>query len=220
MAIARDSTLGATTKVPSAGSSTQSFTNTAGKVVIVGITRRDSGDDVTGVTYAGAAMTQIVKRASTFVGNNYCEYIYAKDSAATGANNIVISTSGAANDMVISAASYTGMQLPVDNTSSGESIPGTSPVSLSVTPSAVGCWVLMHCGNIDGNLTASTGSTLIGANASPNQMYDSNGSVTAGAGYNMQATFTGVRGWSGVIASFPPVPAPAGGGTLLMMGVG
>lgn len=91
MAIARDATSSGST---TATSLTVSHTNTGSNLILVAslITSASSaGDIVTGVTYNGVAMT----RQSTIVlgGNVARLYMYYLLAPATGANDIVISTS-------------------------------------------------------------------------------------------------------------------------------
>jgi hypothetical protein len=62
-------------------------------------------DDITGVTYNGVALTLVIKQTSFITPNNRLAYMYYLLSPASGAHNIVISSS-ATHYLLAVAASY------------------------------------------------------------------------------------------------------------------
>src|SRR3990167_6515020 len=73
--------------------STWSHTCTGDNRILIVGTMCQAGNTITGVTYAGAAMTQINTQAiggATFSN----QYLFYKVAPATGANDIVVSSSG------------------------------------------------------------------------------------------------------------------------------
>jgi hypothetical protein len=90
------------------GGSSLTFSHTCSgsdRLLIVGVSV-DSGHTVSGVTYAGAAMTQI----GTATAGNVRAYLFSKVAPATGANNVVVSLAGGgSSETSAGAISFTGV---------------------------------------------------------------------------------------------------------------
>lgn len=85
----------ATSVCASTGSGTTTtwaHTNSGNMLLAGFIVNLASGDDVTGVTYAGSAMTLVDKKRIN--GVSYWVYLYKHANPAQGANDIVVSTTG------------------------------------------------------------------------------------------------------------------------------
>lgn len=138
---------------------------------------------ITGVTYNGVSMTLEVQRN----GTNRAA-IYSLINPATGANNVVVSSSSS-QQMQACAMSYTGAnQTPADliKATVDRAATGTSDIQ-TVTTTVNGCWQIGTCG-IQRPTTASTGATeRQSGNIWGSSFADSNGSFVAG---NNSMTFT------------------------------
>ena len=92
-------------------SNTVGFTVGSGsnRILFVGIYTANSsgGDVVSGVTYAGSAMTRINTVQNTQSGHQCRAYLYYLLNPTSGANNIVVTSS---ETVGLSAVSYTGAQ--------------------------------------------------------------------------------------------------------------
>lgn len=162
------------------------------------------GDAITGVTYNGVAMTQLVKKGNGAA--NQFVYIYGLVAPATGANDVVVSQSDS-SDMVAAAASYTGALqsgLP-DATTSGAV---TGNLTLSTTTVADNSWVFTAARNVnEGSPTAGTNITLR-QDVVQISAGDSNAAVTPAGSFSQ--TWTVASGETfGCSASFAPSLAAA-----------
>lgn len=152
---------------------------------------------VSSVTYAGVSMTQLANVSANGV------YTYYLINPATGANNVVITTSGS-GEITSYSASYTGVKQtsPIDsqNTVGSGSVSDTTVV-VATTVVASNCWLLGF-----GAFTNSFGSATISSNRTDRQAgnhggyatgvnatSDSNGTVATGS----QSTTWTIAGDSG-----------------------
>lgn len=154
------------------------------RILVVAVSANGStGDQITGVTYNGVAMTRAkVQQLDT---QGIFTYFYILVASATGANNVVISASGSFVIRGVSV-SYTGAsqtgQPDAVHSNAAWANPGTS-VSADVTVVAANCWLLGAVQNDSanamtpsGDLTTSRGHD--GANVLT--FGDSNGAVAPG----------------------------------------
>src|SRR5258708_15819098 len=106
MAIARDTNT-------NGGTATNTWTIshicTGSNLLLLTYLHAQDGDTVTGVTYNGVSMTQLVKKIDGS-GNNGFLYIYGLLNPATGAHNVVASRSTSTFSILAVNPSYT--QLP------------------------------------------------------------------------------------------------------------
>lgn len=189
MALSPNSTFTTVNQNVTTSTNTVSFTNTSGNGLLVGITRRDEGDVVTGCTYGGVAMTLVAKKGSEATNFGYVFYL---NSPATGANNIVVTSSATGSDIFITGLSYSGADttsafINASATTSGSS--GTT-ITGSVTPTVANCWTVMYVNSDLSSVAASTNSTVRGAGLGGNNFafFDSNGTVTSGSSFSMSVT--------------------------------
>lgn len=147
---------------------TFSFTTSGSdRYLVVGFTAQDSGTGITGVTYAGVSMTKLTGptsygNAGGPSGNNRI-YMYGLTNPASGANNVVISSSSSVSmfcyTVYITGADQGTSNAVATNTLVGNSTPNSGSKSLSVdTTGTNGCGILIHDGNNFGAPTY-TGST-------------------------------------------------------------
>ncbi|MCB0128703.1 MAG: hypothetical protein KDE58_40840, partial [Caldilineaceae bacterium] len=82
-------------------------------VVIVHAMRYQSGQDpitLSGVTYNGVALTELVQQQGDTTNRDYLTAIYYKAGAATGANNVVVTSgNGAVERWIVNAVSFSGV---------------------------------------------------------------------------------------------------------------
>ncbi len=176
------------------------------RILFVGLTTITAGDVVTGVTYAGVAMTR-VNIASQ--GLN-CVYLYCLVAPASWANNVV-ATVGVADVVYGRAASYTGasqVSSTPDNTAA-DAVSGATTLSVTLTPSRDNCWtVAIFRNDIDNNSTAGTGTTfrsIDGLNSTI--MGDSNGKIHPAAATSLTENWAGSGIGICCMASFGPFTA-------------
>ena len=118
------------------------------------------GDDVSGVTYDGVAMTEIRTDAVASVQHNSLWYLLAP---ATGANDIVVTFTGSTNFVGGGAVSLTGVNQssPIDTSGSAED------ASVELTTTAENTWIF--------GVETNQGSDGIGVGEdSVERVYDSN----------------------------------------------
>lgn len=186
MAIAFD-----TATVDNASGTSLTFSHTctgSNRFLIIGVFSdgASGGDVVSGVTYAGVALTRANTQNSAAGGNRL--YTYYLVAPATGANNVVISTSSSVSISGF-AQSYTGVaqSSPIDDS---ETMADTNTTAtLSFTSTVANDWGFMLAVNQTNGNTNSTGTNyafrLRRTGATPNnfqQSGDTNGSLgSAGA---------------------------------------
>lgn len=189
------------TRVTGATSLTFAHTCTGSdRILLVGCHTETTTDQVSGVTYAGVAMTRV---GTVVTGGSERDYLYALVNPATGSNNVVVST-GSSAAITGSAASYTGAkqsgQPDASNTGSSGS---AATFALSVTTVADNCWVVSTVSTSAASATAGA-STTRRTNPSPayGALFDSNGVVSPAGSRTLNHAGSGV--WGGVIASVAP----------------
>lgn len=176
----------------------------------------DSGDNITGITYAGDSLTQIAK--VQFPNKNAFCYLYYLIAPATGTNNVVISSS---TTTVIwgQAASYTGVKQSGQPDANATNTTTTTSITGTVTTVADNCWAIMFGQCDNDSLTAQSGTTIRSSSGSNTAISDGNAAVTPpGAttlGYNCASGNNAV-----VIASIAPPAVVGGAGLMPLLGVG
>jgi hypothetical protein len=217
MAIAPDATGGS--RGTSTTSLTYSHTCTGSNLLLLVGGFLSAGDVITGVTYAGVSMTQLIKQITSV--SSYGVYMYGLLAPNTGANNVVISASSSG---VIdgSSTSYTGVKqtgLP-DASIANDSVLTT--ITTTLTTITDNCWTALYSAG-DRTPSASTGSTLRNSQ-SDGALFDSNGAITPAGSTSMTIT-RAVGGSNGqVMISFAPAgvvaPTVKSSPTLLTLMVG
>lgn len=207
----------------SATSLTFSHTTTGSNRYLVVVVRSEvGGDSVTGVTYAGTSMTRAIAKA-WFPNNNNWVYLYYLPNPASGANNVVISSSDT-NQKTGGASSYTGaVQSGTPDTAfySASDVAGDFSVTVNVT--TANSWLVETYVSADANPTAAVNGTVRSATAGSNtSLVDSNAAVGSG---NQTIGYTWDAADRHVILGLAFAPAAGGGAvavapTLLTLGVG
>lgn len=188
-------------------------------ILLVGVRGTSTNGSITGVTYNGVAMTEVTRVLET--GGNIYIYLFYLIAPATGANDIVISSSSSALITGVSA-SFTGVKQS-GQPDAFDTNSGASPLTTSLTSVADNCWGIMLAQDNNGTVTAGTGSTSIvqdNFNALELFRYSSN-PITPAGNFSMQVT--GSNTYATIIVSIAPVAA--GGtvtpiSTLALLGVG
>lgn len=176
----------------------------ARRLLWVGVFAYSTNDVVSSVTYAGVAMT---KRASRVESTRGYVYLYSLENPATGANNVVVTSSSSVN-LKAAAASYTSTsQTGVPDATAGKTVSNSQSASISVTTVAKNCWVVGYFANAS-PIVAGSGTTKRDSVAGANIM-DSNGPVATPGPYTLNASGPD-QYWSVVAASFAPGVAAGG----------
>lgn len=203
-AIALDSAPGSIPNCSPCTSLTWSHTVSGTDPVLVasGHTSGSVANPITGITYAGNAMTSVGAVKTT---NNLWAVIYQK-TGTTGANNIVISSS-ASISLLAGAVSYTGVDQsnPVD-VHAGATLASTNVVQ-SLTTTVDNAWLV---GAISGNrtLSAASGSTYRDSCCGYG-LYDTNGPKTPAGTYSVGATQADTTTSAIYALALKPASAPA-----------
>jgi len=210
MAIAFDnSTQGPQASSP--GTQTYSHTCTGSNLILYVhvYTNPDNSNKVSGVTYNGVSMT-LVNISGGLLGAGTA-YLYRLVGPATGANNVVVTYSGATFGVSV-ATSYTGAKQSggvfVSNTNTGAS---TDTVTL--TPNSANNWIVMAVASSNAAPTAGGAAFLrqVGSNVAITA-FDTNGAVTGSTSMTANAS----PGNMGAVAeSFEPVVSASANGNFL-----
>ena len=204
-----------------AGQTTDTFSHTCtGSNLILFVAAwiiNSGGNDITGVTYAGAAMTLV----DTRVFGVTTMKLFVKFGPATGANNVVITQSGTTSAILGYSTSYTGADQGGTLDNSGVLTSGAvTTFTQSLTVNTDNSWMVWAVfPQSDATLTASTNTTQRQAEYSHFGafMADTNGLQAAGS-RSMNATCPS-QACDGIIASFKPVSAVVAH-NLSLLGVG
>lgn len=172
-----------------ANSITYSHTCTTGARLYVGVYSQ-SGDNVTGVTYNGVSLTQIMKRnASNSTGSYYWYFI---SNPASGANNVVVSRSVTTDDFAALSVSYTGSQTSNTPNATAESdINTASSLSLGITTTVDNCWSIAFFRADNAGISAGTGEILrgVGGTSNRNAIIDTDGVISPAGTETLNASF-------------------------------
>ena len=157
------------------------------RYLVVGVSRGLSPGTITGVTYAGVAMTSIGTSAgATLV------HLWGLIAPATGANDVVVTASAAGNGIVAGAISYNG----VDQTTPNSGFAAAGALTVNVT-SAVNDMVM--------DTVSSDGGSAYTPGANQTERWDvaqtGGGDSFSGAGSHEAGQATVTMSWTGGGAS-------------------
>lgn len=178
MAVVKDSALGST-------SSSYSFNNVGGDLLIVAGLGHNAGESITGITYNGDALTKAVDSQQ----GNVQAYIWYLINPATGSNTVSVSATGLEYTF---CQSLTGADLsdPIGDTDFTQGNGATSWED-TVTSVTGGSYAISagRDGNGSSSLSPGTNATSIGTAGAINEVVDSSGygDIAAGSfsiGYN------------------------------------
>lgn len=163
-------------------------------------------DKVSGVTYAGQAMTRINTLSD---GDDRRIYLYYKIAPASGANNIVASFTESVSAGAQSY-SYTGVkQTGQPDASNTQLRTSTNSASIGLTVVASGCWIATGSVNNEASPNSATNFTErldTGGFASG----DTNGTVSAGSNTLTWGYGSTINEVALLAASFSPAPDEGG----------
>ncbi len=203
MAIARDSTGSGT----NGGSSPTTFSHTctgSNLILFVGV-RTDVA--VTGVTYAGVAMTKLNE-----ISNGGIASFWYLINPSTGANNVVVTGAGAGYQQC-AAVSYTGVkQSSFPDASNSATLTGT-PITAAVTTIADNCWVVgLGVDNNGSGIQSAGTSTSLFFQQNNNILWVDTNAVVHPAGSRTIAVndTSGSAVQTFIIASMAPFVTPSG----------
>lgn len=161
--------------------------NGANRILLVGINCQD-GDNVTGVTYAGIAMTQLKKQAQ----GGQEAYVYGLLNPITGTNNIIATRSTNTNSLDVCGASYKNVsQINFPDASGSNSSASTTSLATTLTTIRDRCWTFLVASNGGaGTITAGSGSSLVTqtSNGGTLSVFDSNSPITPAGSAAMTVT--------------------------------
>jgi hypothetical protein len=120
---------------------------------VFGHDRATGATQVTGVTYSGVAMTKVVELDGTATTNDRAITMWRLVAPATGANNVVV-TSSVSNNLRFASSSYTGVDQATPENGTDTSV-GTAVATIStdITTTAENCWMLQFSKDQNGNRT-------------------------------------------------------------------
>jgi len=162
---------------------------------------------ITGITYAGVAMTKI---AGVQTPTDRWVTLWYLIAPATGANNVVITLSGGM--VYAAAASYTGAkQSGVPDAYTSNTASNAPSITCTLTTIADNCWLVGSFKMVYGTTPSSGANTYQRLTADYNRgLLDSNGAQTP-AGSKSMSLSKNNQWWGMVMASFAPyvVSGPA-----------
>lgn len=167
---------------------------------------------VTGITYNSVALTQATAISYTTAGSeDDTVEIWYLVAPATGANNCVVTFTGALDGCVVGVESYTGVSQtsPLDATATAATTAvGPATVNITTTTDNVVLVGAAHDISSGGTLTANSGQTENYNVSNSGQLRAAGGyEVVGGAGVYTESwtTTSGTRDWMIAVAAFKPV---------------
>lgn len=168
------------------------------------------GDKISGVTYAGVAMTQIA--TVTIASSNQVVSLYYLLAPAIGANNVVVSLSS--GFLIGGSVSYKDVrQSGQPDASTTKNVSATTSMATTVTSVADKCWTILAAITNGGGLIAGSGSTQrldLTNGANPFIVFDSNAAITPAGSTSMTVSWSGNSEGASIMASFAPAPDAGG----------
>lgn len=223
MAIARDTS----STGESLSSTTLTFAHTctgSNLLLLVGVMCRD-GDNVTGVTYGGQALSQLIKRT-----NGITCYVYGKLSPLTGANDIVVTRTTSTDNLVGIGVSYTDVsQSGLPDATASANITSTTSFALNITTVANNAWAMafFRADNANNNIIAGAGEVLVNSvgdsGTRRNAVIDTDGPISPAGTETLNASFPAGSNGAVVAVSFAPfvlAQNQPNQSNLLLMGIG
>lgn len=180
----------------SSGSSTLQWSHActgSNRVLVVAVDTGAGGDDtVTGVTYDGVALTQVVKRQNQYAGHPY-GYLYILINPGAGTNNIVVTTTGTP-DLNGLAASYTGCdQTTQPDASIYHDDNAVTTITTQITSVIDNCWGVLFCDDRSNNTSSASTNTTKRETCTEigRSLFDTNGVIHPAGLFSMVITTSG-----------------------------
>lgn len=183
-------------------------------VVQVDENQTAGGVKVSGVTYAGVAMTEFTgSPMQTGASGGRYWHMYYLVNPASGSNNVVVSVSATDGDLVnAKAMSYSGVkQTGQPDASNTGTVSSVLTQSLAVTTIADNCWLMGGFRNNGDNVVGQAGTTIRQNNGNGGiGLIDSNGAKTPAGSHSLGINWdTESSNGSMLVASFAPAPEEA-----------
>lgn len=181
----------AAVKVGASGSLTYSFNNVAGTYIAVGASVCEAGASrtITGVTYAGDALTKFDNQA---IATDADVWLGGRATTFTGANNVVATPSAGSNSMISGAISFTGQHATVPAGTPHKATATSSTPTVDQTSTTVGNIVIAYMAGGTGWTTCS-GTLSCRHNIDDTHAAD-NGQMNRAAGNGGTVTMSGSMG--------------------------
>lgn len=188
---------------------TTSFTTSGSDRALVVYVEHPTSSTVT-CTYAGVSMTAVHSAVS---GGLNLVTAFILLNPASGANNIVSTRTGGANDMSYMAASYTGVGTGggTGGSDSGNTLvwaSGTSNQTIATVTVADNAWI-SHFVRTGSNYTPSTNVTSRQATGSVVRISDTGGAITPAGSTNQTLNYVSGGSNSGTICTIGLAPVAA-----------
>ncbi len=166
----------------------------------------NSGDAVTGVTYAGVSMTQVAKIVRADYALQY-GYLYYLPNPATGANNVIVSASVPITNSTVYSYSYTGVKNAAVENANSAAVSSSGTASVAVTTIDANAVIVSCFMGFNGDTTLTAG-TNVTKRANDNYVLigDSIGNSLASGSNTVSATLTSQQ-WVALAASIAPASA-------------
>lgn len=196
---------------------TFSFTINAGSDIILLVFIQGS---VSGITYAGNALTQIASRAVPNTGAIKSQ-MWRLLNPPVGTANVVCTSDGTTGLLMAGAAQYNGVgSIDASNTNAGTPPGSPTTMSVAVTTIAENCWVVATLTSQEDSSSGHTWTQTAGtsrsnlrrnnSNAWRIEWCDNNAAKTPPGSVTLSGSMTsdGNINWAAVGASIAPAPPP------------
>lgn len=210
--IAYDNTIGQKYAV-GATSLTYAFTVGVGanRALFVSVMLNGTNDYVTGVTYGGVAMTKV---DSQVTATTYIHYVYVLAAPASGANNVVVSTSASCN-IFSSCVSYSGVDQTTPSEANAKNQTTGTSITVAVTTVTNNAWLYggANCIGAPNICSASTNTTArsIGGGFDYAISVDSNAAQTPVGSFSLRIASSSSQGLGLIVCSVKPYSDPVSG---------
>jgi len=212
-----------------ASSLTYSHTVTGSNTILFVGATMDDGDNLTGITYGGAAMTLIDKISGGISANHYI-YLYYLINPSTGANNVVISRSTSTGFLGGFSTSYTGAKqtgVPDASNKTAYAAASQTQITTGVTTVVDNCWIVCVAQVDNDGSPGTVNITQRGTTSGNGTSFGDTNAARSPAGlYTVGFEATGVGNQKGTVIGASFAPAGAGGviispvSTLSLLNVG
>ena len=185
------------------------------RFLVVAVMGSTVADRITGVTYAGTAMTRL-DVFQILSGDRYV-YLYYLVNPASGANNIVISSSP--DDFIAGCgASYNGVKQTGQPDASQTTTAYNLTINNTLTTIANNCWHLGGGYSANGvNAGAGTTRRIMVSGGAQMALFDNDGAITPAGSHTIQMTNNNDTYLAGIIGlSIAPYLESVTGASLLM----
>lgn len=191
MAIAFDAKTAPSTTTGTTHTFSHTCTGSDRVLYVFGHDRATGATQVTGVTYAGAAMTKVTELDGTATTNDRAITMWRLIAPATGANNVVV-TSSVSNNLRFASASYTGVDQTTPENGIDTSV-GTAVTTIStdITTTIENCWMIQFSKDQNGRTyTNSTGDNIRNNTDAGGHMFCDTGTSFAAGSNTITNTMT------------------------------